>query len=132
MSDSDSYSESEYTKAFEVAKEALKYVGSFGTPPTPDVYEVWYRYAEGKNEALNEQLEFAVNEMKAIDRSRIKQIRQQFFATQDTSDQNAQLGDELAGELGGLQSVITNSMAASHEFGESVNSASEAARLYTL
>ncbi len=63
-----SYSQSDYAAAFAIAKQALTYVASFQTPPTPDVYEIWYRFAEGSNPELTEQLSFAVNELKSVSR----------------------------------------------------------------
>ena len=43
------YSQDEFASAFQIAKEALQLVGQFQTPPTPDVYLVWYHYILGKN-----------------------------------------------------------------------------------
>ena len=63
-------------------ERALTYVASFDAP-TSEVYEIWYRFAEGYNPDLTTQLSFAVNELKSVNRSRIEQMDQEFFARQN-------------------------------------------------
>jgi diguanylate cyclase len=116
------YSQQEYAAAFAVAKEALTYVASFQTPPTPDVYEIWYRFAEGSNSELTEQLSFAMNELKSVSRERIQQLHQEFFARADANERNADLSNDLASELGGLESMINTQLTISGEFDDVVSS----------
>ncbi len=65
-------------EAFATAKRALHLVGEFGTPPTPDIYEVWYRYAEGSNRELVQALDFLVNESKSVSLETLRALHQQF------------------------------------------------------
>ena len=114
----------EFVAAFAIAKKALTYVANFRTPPTPDVYEVWYRFAEGSNLALTEQLSFAVNELKSISRNRIEQLHREFFA-RPASPNDAELTDSLAVELGGLQTMIRTQITISEDFDAAVTSVRE-------
>lgn len=118
------YSEREYAAAFEIAKTALTYVASFKTPPTPEVYEIWYRFAEGENDALSEKLGFVVNELKSISRERIEEIHREFFASNE-SNQDSAITEKLADELTGLESMLRQQIAIGDDFGSAVTSANE-------
>ncbi len=120
-----SYSQNEYAAAFEIAKNALTYVASFQTPPTPEVYEIWYRFAEGSNTALTEQLSFAVNELKSISRDRIEQIHHEFFSRMNSNGEEVELTECLAGELEGLESMIRAQINIGDDFGAAVSSAGQ-------
>ena len=119
------YTEQEFTQAFANAKEALGCIAKFQTPPTPEVYEVWYRYAEGENEALRDALDYTVNDAKNVTKSDIEQLRRQFFATAETAKTNARFSDRLAEELGGLRSIVNEQLVAGGEFDSSLSTASE-------
>ena len=54
--------------AFSIIREVLAYVINFKTPPTPEVYEVWYRFVEGGNKSIREQLSHAIHEAKIVSR----------------------------------------------------------------
>ncbi len=116
-----SYSQQDHDAAFAIAKEALKYVARFQTPPTPEVYEVWYRFAEGENPDLTTQLSFAVNELKSVSRNRIEQLHQEFFARKESREEDADLTNCLAAELGGLESMIRTSITITDDFDAAVN-----------
>lgn len=118
------YSRAEYDAALSIAKGALKYVADFQTPPTPEVYEVWFRYAEGENPELKEQLEYAVKELKAVDRKRIEQLHHQFFARADKNS-NVDLSNSLAHEMGSVESMIQSQIAIGNDFDAAVSAVGE-------
>lgn len=119
------YSKAEYEAALAVAKHALKYVAEFQTPPTPEVYEVWFRYSEGNNPELKEQLEYAVKELKTVDRKRIEELHNQFFARADLKNTNADLTNSLASEMGSFESMIQSQIAIGNDFDAAVSAAGE-------
>jgi diguanylate cyclase len=119
------YSKGEYDAALEIAKGALRYVADFQTPPTPEVYEVWFRFAEGNNPELKEQLEYAVKELKTVDRKRIEQLHHQFFARAELKDTNADLTNSLASEMGSFESMIQSQIAIGNDFDAAVSAAGE-------
>lgn len=89
---------------FAIAKRALHLIGEFGTPPTPEVYEVWYTYAAGSNDALTKQLDFAVKEARAVSAELLKSIHEQFCMKVDNT--YGRVGDVLASELEQIQSLV--------------------------
>lgn len=112
-------------KAFSIAKEALAYIGTFRTPPTPEVYEVWYRYVEGGNKAIQEQLTFAVEVAKSVSVTQLQELRQQFLNSTDAAEANQKISQTLAKEMEVLQSLIATQQGASVEFGGSIASAND-------
>ena len=111
-------------EAFSVAKQALGYIGTFGTPPIPEVYEVWYRYAEGSNKAICDQLSHSVNVVKAVTIAQLRELRTQFLTDSDSCEVNVEISEKLANEVADLQAIISSQQGASAEFGGSINSAS--------
>ena len=109
--------------AFAIAKEALQLVGEFGTPPTPEVYAVWYRYVEGADDALRRQLTHAVTEAKSVSVDLLVSVYKQFCAGMDET--GSKVGQSLAAELANFQSLVDSQKAAGNAFGGSIESASE-------
>jgi len=107
--------------AFSIAKEALRLVGEFGTPPTPEVYEVWYRYAEGGNEEMRDQLAHAVNDAKSVSVELLSSLHRQFCTMIDPTSMN--VGQSLAAELGKLHRLVVNQKDAGNHFGDSIEAA---------
>ncbi|TWU40835.1 Diguanylate cyclase DosC [Novipirellula artificiosorum] len=103
----------------------MGYIAKFRTPPTPDVYEVWYRYAEGADPALREQLSYAVNDAENASYQQLQQLHQQFYSGGDLTEINQQTGDELAKAMGGFQRMIKEQLSAGSEFESSVSSAND-------
>lgn len=85
---SDSGISDEYMTSFAIAKEALMHIANSKTPPTPAVYEVWYRFVEGGNEAINDQLKHAVNVAKSVSKSQLEELRRQFLDESDSAQLN--------------------------------------------
>ncbi len=120
----DSKSGVEYAAAFALAKEALTYIGTFKTPPTPEVYEVWYRFVEGGNEAINEQLRHAVNVAKSVSKNQLEQLKQQFLNESAGAIANELISESLSVQMEGLQALLSSQLGANVEFGESIVNAS--------
>jgi len=115
----------ETAKAFTIAKEALGYVAKFRTPPTPNIYEVWYRYAEGDSLPLTEQLSYAVNDAQAANCELLEQLHKQFLSESDNSELSNQLGEQLLGTIGDVESIISTQLSAHDGFSAAVSTASD-------
>lgn len=121
----DSHHEAKSSQAFGLAREALSYIGTFKTPPTPEVYEVWYRYVEGGNKAIETQLTHAVHVAKSVSTVQLLDLRRQFLNSSDTAEANHQISLRLANEMEGLQSLVTTQQGAVVEFGDCLTSAND-------
>jgi len=118
-------SDEESAKAFSIAKEALAYISTFRTPPTPEVYEVWYRYVEGGNKAIQDQMRHAIHVAKSVSATQLQELRRQFLNSTDAAEANQKISQKLATEMEGLQSLISTQQGANVEFGGSIASASD-------
>lgn len=108
--------------AFALAKEALSFVGEFRTPPTPEVYEVWYRYVENLNDELRKQMDHAVNEAKVVSAELLASMFAQFCSQARSAESN--VGQSMASELNKIQSLVTAQRKAGSDMQESIKVAS--------
>ncbi len=113
----------DFAEAFALAKEALGYIGRFQTPPTPKVYQVWYRYVENKNEAIREQLDHAINEAHSVDQEFLEQLYDQFCC--ETDPVSDRVGSELSNELAQFGSLLRSQIDAGEQFSSTISSASQ-------
>jgi len=102
--------------AFAAARKVLTFVSTFDTPPTPEVYEVWYRFVEGSNKDIVDQLTFAVNVAKVVTTKQLMDLRTQFLTSSDQQEMSQQVSLELRDEIGELQSIITSQRSSGLEF----------------
>lgn len=112
--------EQEYARVLTVAKEALKYIGVFRTPPTPGVYDVWYRYVEGTDKNLHEQLEHAVTVSRSVSKDLLEYCYQQKIADVSGSESLETVSNKLAEEISSLSKLLSISLEASEGIEESV------------
>lgn len=105
---------------FEIAKRALGHVGRFQTPPTPSVYEVWYRYVEGFDDIIA-NLSHAVEHVNAVSVQMLDQLHQQYCVANDPSGQIT--ADQLISEMTSMQTVVDDQIQAGQTFGNSISEA---------
>jgi len=109
-------------RTYEIAKEALALIGKFKTPPIPTIYEIWFRYAEGENEAICSHLSHAINETKSVTTDSLLKLHQQFCTPSE--DVTERIGLELTDELEQLQSMVSSQMHATDQFNSSITDVS--------
>jgi len=91
----DSLNNEQREVAFATARKVLSFVSTFDTPPTPEVYEVWYRFVEGSNKDVVDQLTFAVNVAKVVTTEHLIDLRTQFLTSSDQQKMSEQVSLEL-------------------------------------
>jgi diguanylate cyclase len=110
----------DFDEVVSIAKKALQYVGQFQTPPTPKVYEVWYRFVEAQHEALLAELSYAVDEAKSVSQSQLEDLHDQFCLA-EAAEQNHDIGQLLLRETYGLSDVIEQQLSAGQDFRVSIH-----------
>ncbi len=113
--------ETRFGEIFAVAKEALTYIGLFRTPPTPEIYQLWYRFVEGADEKLRAELSKAMD-ARAINSSQLDELYHRYFPTSVDFDTHAHIGNSLAEQLAAVQELLQEQSQAQNEFGHSVQS----------
>jgi len=111
-----------FQQAFAIAKEALKHVGTFQTPPTPQIYELWYRYVEGTDQDLATELGKAI-ESNDLSEQRITDIRQRYFPPAMDSELQRRASQTLASEVEQLQATLRTQFDAGQELQDALISA---------
>jgi diguanylate cyclase len=117
--------EQEFARVLTIAKEALKYVGVFRTPPTPSVYDVWYRYVEGSDTALREQLSHSVTVSRSVSKQQLEFIHQQFSKDLSYNDSVDRVSERLVREIESIGQLLGNQMDMSEHFGQQVHAAQD-------
>ncbi len=107
---------------FVLAREALRFVGEFGTPPTPKVFETWYRYVDGSDQELVAHMDHSVKEAKSVSVEWIENVHAQFCAA---IDPRSNVSQSLGLELESFQSLVSKQKAAGVAFEHSIESAGE-------
>ena len=103
--ESDHAADKSFAHALAIAREALTYVGRFEIPPTPRVYELWYRFVEGNNLALNKELSAAV-EANDVSIPIIDELYERYFPPQFDHELHQRASQTLASEVRELQAVL--------------------------
>lgn len=112
--------EGKQVSPFEIAKQALGHVGRFQTPPTPSVYEVWYRYVEGIDD-ITVNLSHAVENVNSVSVDMLDQLHKQYCTPSDIDGER--VADELIGEMNSLRTAVDDQIQAGQEFGQSIDDA---------
>lgn len=114
---------SDFEVTSRLAQKAMEYAQKFNTAPTPEVYEVWFRYAEGKHEAIVAHLTHSIEELNSVTEEQLNDLHKQYC--RPAIDQvSRELSGRLESEMEGLQAVIQKQIAAGDEFHDSIDQAS--------
>ncbi len=116
--------DSSFSNAFNLAKQALTYIGTYRTPPTPPIFRLWYHYAEGSDQALHSELT-ALLERETVEPERLEAIRKQYFPETDNSDLHRQTGDSLASEVAAMQRLLEEQRNAGSDFRQALRANSD-------
>ena len=115
-----------YVQSSMIAKDALGFVGKFRTPPTPENFELWYRFVEGANSTLCTEVIKLMRSNKAISQYDMETIRQSFLKQPSPGEELAsKVGDGITTEVTQLLSLVDKQLAASQKFANNLGSANE-------
>ncbi len=98
----------------------------FRTPPTPGIYDVWYRYVEGSDIVLHEKLEHAVTVSKLVSKELLEFCHQQMIAELSGAENLEALSNRLAYEIASLTSLLSMQLKATVCIDEEVHSVAAA------
>ncbi|GAA5509640.1 diguanylate cyclase [Novipirellula caenicola] len=115
-------SDHDFNFAFSIAKKALQFIGRFKTPPTPNIYEVWYRYAEGRSPEISDHLSGAIDEAQTVSAAQLEALHQRFCQPTDAK-LSTQISSKLEEELQELVNAIERQMHAGEQLGDSIDHA---------
>ena len=111
--------------AFSIIREVLAYVSNFKTPPTPEVYEVWYRFVEGGNKAIREQLSHAIHEAKFVSEKQLLDLRRQFLSSSESAEVNQSISQSLTLEVEGLRKIMATQKGANSIYSNVISNSND-------
>lgn len=114
----------DFADALELAKQAMSYISKFRTPPTPAIYQLWYRYTEGRDLKLRDELSGIVD-ADSVSLSQLQEISQRYFPEVDQPEVPQRAASALIHEIEKLQLVVQDQGDAGRKFGQSVNATQE-------
>lgn len=118
-----------YTDDIAVATEwsmkALGLMARHQVVPLPTNYEVWFRYASGQDNALNDEIDNRLKEGKKIDETLSTDLHQRFISHASLTDTTLDAGDKLNSEVDKILKLVQATVGDSSALGSSVRAASD-------
>lgn len=89
---------------------ALERIKALQLAPHPQNYELWYRFAEGRNPALMAAVKEALDGPQAISQSDCDRIYAKFLAPLRMADELETVGTGMLGEIDGIMTAINSTL----------------------
>jgi diguanylate cyclase len=67
---------------------AMGFINRFNLQPVPEIYTVWYNYAEGKNESLREEIDSVISSGKEVSFDFILSLHDKYFVSYNEDNVN--------------------------------------------
>lgn len=103
-------------RAKDIAVIALERIEKEGLPPTPQVYELWYRYYQGDPEIVR-----AIDaHTGAVDEVACHKIYKRYLSESTRDDAVRKISDQVQHAISEIASLLTSVKAASTEYGDTL------------
>ena len=113
----------EQAGSVEVAERAIGFAQKYKTPLVPEVFSVWFAYAERNNQELNNLLDQIMNTGQPITESSLSEIYHQKLSPRAMSDDLKEIGSSLTSALGDVSETIESNMKEHSAFSGTLRSA---------
>lgn len=104
---------------------ALELIQRAGVPPSPENYELFYRYATGTDEALEAALEDVLDRGDRPNQVELDRVYKCYVADRKILDEFCDLGDRFSDELYGAMGTVQEAIDSNSEYGHSLEKAGE-------
>lgn len=108
-----------------IAQKALTYITECRLPPTPKAYELWYRYFEGANQDLTDELASRMANPSSINLELVESLHLQHCSAEACGDES-QIADKLSGGIIDFKSIIEDQKSAGDSYSLKLQQANEA------
>ncbi len=113
---------SEFQAALKLAGQAFKFAEEYQTPPVPKAYEVWYSYAGGECDQINNRIDAIIENGGAFSSYEIEQICDQLRQAGEADHEHPEAtGQKLDKEMDAILSLVRTYLASSESFSGSLN-----------
>src|ERR1700691_479303 len=89
----------EHERTFAFADIALGQIRALGQPASPRNFEIWYHYATGYNQPLNQSVNEALTKKGALGEADLEQIYETYIAVSRVGDRLDSVNARVLGEI---------------------------------
>ncbi|MBI1365394.1 MAG: diguanylate cyclase [Alphaproteobacteria bacterium] len=104
----------------EIGQKVFSELHDMGVPPTPECYEVWFKYRQNSTPELTKEIETHIAAGKRVDADFLMRIFYQFCENKDLGPVFQRYFERMLGEVEGLQGVAQGLSESAKEFGSDV------------
>jgi diguanylate cyclase len=115
----------EHARTLAYAEVALGQIRSLRQTAIPRNYEIWYVYATGYNSPLNKIINETLARNGHLTEADLEQIYETYLSQIKTTERIDKVGARVIGEIDDVMTLITEALAMSGSYDESLSSASE-------
>jgi diguanylate cyclase len=99
-----------------LSEAALVLADKYKTPPTPKAYQVWFSYAEGGKEELNQRIDAMINGAVPFIDAIIESFHKEFFVDEDMDAGVSEINSRLDRNLTHLDSEVSGNLEQTESF----------------
>src|SRR5262249_12005414 len=115
--------EHERTLAF--AEVALQQIRALGQPASPRNFEIWYHYATGYNQPLNQSINEALGKRGTLNEAHLDQIYDTYIATSRIGERIDTVGSRVLNEIKQVMATIDAAAGSATDYSKRLNLATE-------
>lgn len=116
-------SDGEYERALEYAKTAMDMMRRARIPPRPQCYEVWYTYASGVSERLNERLNALMQDGRSPTLEEVMDIYREFLSSSDLEHRLSAVSAEMNSKITAVNRIMSEALDTAAQYSGELESA---------
>lgn len=115
---------SEYQRTIAIGEDAIGHIRKNEVPAYPHSYEVWYSYLSGVNSELVEAVNAIYAKYGRVSSTQLQELHNNFLSKNPAGDKLNQMGDQFAGEVENLMTIVERSGKCTKTLSSALDSAS--------
>lgn len=118
-------SDSEFDRAMAYAMTALAMLKRASIPPYPQFYELWYTYASGISEQLNNRLNALMADGRIPTAEEVMDVYREFLSSSDLEHRLSTVSAEMTSKIDAVTRVMNDAMTSAHHYSGQLEAARE-------
>src|ERR1700761_9472362 len=115
----------EHERSLAFAEVALGQIRALRQPASPRNFEIWYHYATGYNQALNQTINEALKKKGALNENDLEQVYSTYISESRMGERIDSVGTRVLDEIKQVMATIDAAAGSATSYSESLNLASE-------
>jgi diguanylate cyclase len=115
----------EHERTFAFAEIALGQIRALGQPASPRNFEIWYHYATGYNQPLNQSINETLAKKGALSETDLEQVHETYISESRVGERLNSVGSRVLDEIKQVMATIDAAAGSATTYSERLNIASE-------